>query len=118
MPIERIKTRTLRLMVDDVRTIDVKVESKRNADLNKALLDPALFPEFARDPKEFAARYDINIDREISDQLVTKLHGLDNLETVDRFINGRGFDDRLGATLWAIASPVYSVASTKVAVAF
>jgi len=115
MAIDRIKAKTLKLVVDGNRTIDIKVESKRNAELNKAFQDPKQFVEFAKDPKKFAAGYGISIDREISDQLVTKLHGLESVEAVNRFVNPI---DRVGATLWAVAVGVYSVASTKIAVAF
>ena len=96
-------------------TLDIKVESKRNAELNKALLNPANFAEFAKNPKEFAARYDLNIDREISDQLVTKLHGIDSLKALNRYVNPI---DTVGATLWAVAQGAYSVATSKIAVAF
>jgi len=115
MPIDRIKAKTLKLTVDGNRTIDIKTESKRGAELNKDLMDPAKFAEFAKNPKQFAAKYDIAIDREISDQLSTKLHGLGSLEEVRRFVNP---GDLVGATLWAVASGAYSVSSSKVAVAF
>lgn len=115
MPIERIKAKTLKLTVDGNKTIDIKVDSKRGAELNKALIDPANFAEFAKNPKQFAAKYDLTIDQDISNQLIKKLHGLDSLEAVRRFVKP---GDLVGATLWAVASGAYSVASSKVAVAF
>lgn len=114
MAIDRIKAKTLNIVADG-KPIDIKVESKRNADLNKALLDPANFAEFAKNPKGFAARYDLNIDREISDQLVTKLHGIGSLKTLNRYINPI---ETTGATVWAVALGAFSVATSKVAVAF
>lgn len=115
MPIDRIKAKNLKLIIDGNRTIDIKTESKRGAELNKALLDPEKFVEFSKNPKQFAAKYDIAIDRDISDQLSTKLNGLDSLEAVRRFVNPV---DLVGCTLWAVASGSYSVSSSKVAVAF
>lgn len=115
MPIDRIKAQTLRLNVDDGKIIDVKVNSKRNSELNKALLDPAKFQEFSKNPKAFAAKYDIKIDREISDQLATKLDGINDMEMLKRFVNPI---DLVGATVWAVAAGAYSLASSKVAVAF
>lgn len=115
MSIDRIKAKTLKLTVDGNRTIDIKTESKRGAELNKDLLDPARFAEFADNPKEFAAKYGISIDREISNQLSIKLKGLNSLEAVHHFVNP---GDRVGATAWAIAVGSYSIASSKIAVAF
>lgn len=115
MPIDRIKTKTLSLTVDGNKSIDIKVDSRRNAELNKALLDPARFVELSKNPKEFAANYGFKIDRDISDMLATKLTGLKSLTDARSFVNP---GDRVGATLWAVAEGAYSIASTKVAVAF
>jgi hypothetical protein len=115
MPIDRIKAKTLSMVVDGTSTIDIKAQSKRGAELNRALLDPAKFAEFTKNPKEFAGRFDIKIDRDISDQLSTKLGGIDSLDTLNRYVNP---GDEVGATVWAVASGAYSVATSKIAVAF
>lgn len=115
MPIDRIKAKTLQLTVDGNRVIDIKTDSKRGAELNRDLLDPVKFAEFTKDPKQFAAKYDIAIDREISDQLVNKLRGIDSLDMAHRFVNPL---DKVGCTVWAVAGGAYSVSSSKIAVAF
>lgn len=115
MPIDRIKAGTLRLTVDGNKSIDVKLASKRGAELNRALLDPANFKEFAADPKKFVGKFDFQIDRDISDQLTAKLTGIKDLEELKKFVNPI---DPVASTVWAIAVGSYSLASSKIAVAF
>lgn len=115
MPIDRIRANTLRLNVDDNKTIDVKVDSKRNAELNRALLNPEKFQEFSKNPKAFAEKYDLKIDKQISDQLVTKLDGIKDLDMLSKYVDPVSMRS---ATVWAVAVGAYSLASSKIAVAF
>lgn len=110
----RIKAKNeLSLSIDGMQ-VQVKVPSRRNFELNRALANPERFREFASDPRRFVAQYDLQIDRDISDQLVQRLKGIDSLGMLKDVLG----PDVVGATLWAVAAGVYSVASSKVAVAF
>jgi len=113
MPFDRINSDVLSLVVDG-KAIDIKVASRRNFDLNKALLDADNFKDFIKDPRAFASRFDFTIDRDISDQLSNKLRGFESLEQLDRMRD----PSQVATTLWAVAAGSYSVASAKVAVAF
>ncbi len=112
----RIKAPTLSLNIDG-KNIDIKKRSKRNFDLNKALMNPDDFQKFAADPRKFAAKFDLDIDNDISTALSTRLDGIKSREElmvlVDRPDGGTVY-----ATVWAVASGLYSVASSKVALAF
>jgi hypothetical protein len=67
-------------LVVDGKTIEIKKPSRRNFELNKALLNPGAFQDFARNPRAFAARYDLNIDADISLALSTRLQGITTLK--------------------------------------
>src|SRR5687768_16994347 len=111
MPIDRIRSETISLMLNGDKEVTIKARSKLNSDFNKALLDPKEFRNFALNPREFAARFDIRIDNEIANQLITKLDGFSSLEEVQKYVNP---GDEVGATVWAVAAGSYSVASSKV----
>jgi hypothetical protein len=101
-------------MVVDGKVINIKTAEKMNFELNKALVDPNNFKLFANDPKAFVKGYKLDIDTDISNQLSRKLKGVASLETL-RSMSG---DGTVEATVWAVAVGAYSVASTKIAVAF
>ena len=112
----RISPKTLSIIADG-KTLEVKKQSKKNFALNKDLADPVKFQEFASDPKAFAAKYDLALDADISNAVKAKLTGIKNLDMA-REILGSHDPGRVGATLWAVVSGAFSVASAKVAVAF
>lgn len=113
MPLDRIKSDTLGLVVDG-KQVDIKVQSRRNFELNKALLDPQNFSAFAADPKTFAAQYDFSIDQDIAEQLAKSLKGISSIDDLGRL---RSPDD-VATTVWAVVSGAFSIATAKVAVAF
>ena len=108
-----IKTNTLSFLVNG-KTVEVKKASKLNFELNKALLTDEGFQSFANDPKSFAKKFDLEIDQQLSDQLKGKLGGLKSLKDLHA-AKGGGESD---ATVWAVAGGSYSVATSKIAVAF
>ena len=110
-----IRTTTLDLIVDG-KKINVKTHEKRNFELNKALTNKDKFAEFVANPRDFVKAYKLDIDNDISARLSDKLSGIGSLEELVRI---RGGDDGGGdATVWAVAVGAYSMASTKIAVAF
>jgi hypothetical protein len=109
-----IRSNHLSLQIDG-KTVELKTMTRRNLDLNKALLDPAEFKKFAADPQEFAKQYDLNIDPHISAQLASRLSGVGSITDIQRITTDGG---ESGATAWAVAHGAYSIASTKIAVAF
>ncbi len=113
----RIKAPTLSLDIAG-KIIEVKKSSKRNFDLNKALLRPEDFQKFVTDPKSFAAKFDLAIDNDISATLSAKLDGMNSLDDLRSVLVTPDPFGPVGATLWAVAVGVYSVASTKIAVPF
>ena len=65
--------------------------TRQDGELIEALKKPALFREFAHDPKEFAARYDVNIDNDIATLIKDKLEGVATLEQAQEvFANAGG----------------------------
>jgi hypothetical protein len=110
----KIKAKTLDIVADG-KVINVKTPDKLNFEMNKALQDPEKFKRFAADPRSFAKEYRLEIDQDISRQLSQKLKGIDSIDALGR-IRGRGGE--VEATVWAVAEGAYSVASTKIAVAF
>jgi len=112
----RIKAPTLSLNIDG-KNIDIKKRSKRNFDLNKALLNPDDFQKFTADPRKFAAKYDFDIDNDISTALSARLDGIQSREDLMSLL-ARPDVGPVSATAWAVASGLYSIASTKIAVAF
>lgn len=111
----RITGQTIKLEIDG-KIIDIKKPSKRNFSLTKSLLDDIKFQEFVNDPKGYAAKYDFDIDHDISAKLKAKLDGTKSLEDLKKVLDDPW--DPAGATVWAVAKGVYSVASSKIAVAF
>lgn len=110
----RIKAKqTLNLVVDG-KVIEVKKPSRRNYELNMSLRKKKNFEDFVRDPKKYAALYDLEIDDGISNQLQAKLKGIKSIKDLRRLPD---IDD-VSATVWAVAKGAYSMASSKVAVAF
>lgn len=112
---ERIKATNLDLMVDG-RRLEIKNLSKLNLELNAALVDDQQFAEFTANPQAFAARYNLAIDREISDTLKERLTGINSIVEAQRAVVHPL--DSIGTTVWAVAAGVYSLATAKVAVAF
>jgi hypothetical protein len=112
MPSPRIRVETLVLEADGKR-IEVKKPSRMNFDLNKALNNPADFQQFVADPAAFAQRFDLTIDPEVSTALRTRLSGFESLAAARAISEGT-----VQATVWAIASPAYSFATSKIAFAF
>lgn len=108
--------KTCSLIVDD-NTIEVTKPSRRNSDLNLALRDPQEFSQFANDPQKFCAKFDLHIDDKIATALKDNLTGIKTLEEASQAIHLPG-NDTVAATVWAIASPAYSVSTGKIAVAF
>ena len=113
----RIKAPTLSLQIGD-KIVEVKKPSKRNFELSRALIKPEEFKKFAADPKGFASNFDLKIDNDISTELKTRLNGIGSLDDLNAVIVGPNPINPVGATLWAVAVGVYSITSTKVAVAF
>jgi hypothetical protein len=111
----RIRADNISLTVDG-KTIELKNLSKQNGQLNEALRDPAQFQDFAQDPKAFAARYNLAIDESISSALRGKLTDIKSIEQGLSALGSVGSDR--ATTVWAVVQGVYSVASSKVAVAF
>jgi len=109
-----IKTEKLSLSVNG-KTVDIKTPQKLNFELNKALKDDAKFAEFVSNPADFASQFGLSIDSDISKQLSGKLEGIKTLQSLRSLQDGGG---PAPATLWAVAEGAYSVASTKIAVAF
>jgi len=105
------KARKIQLVIDG-KPIDVQVENQRTEELNAALRDPEQFRLFAKDPKAFVAKFGMQIDKEVSDQLAKKLVGKSDLSKLS---SGAEMPQ---ATIWAVAEGIYSVSSSKVAVAF
>ena len=111
----KITPKTLSLNIDS-KSVEVHSDTAKASDLNQALENPATFKEFASDPKTVAGRYGLKIDPTISDQLKTKLAGAQSLSAAKEMVTRGG--GGAPATVWAVASGSYSVASTKIAVAF
>lgn len=107
-----IKTQTLSLFVNG-KTVEIKKPSKLNFELNKELNTDVGFASFLQDPKAFAKKYDLEIDQDLSNQLKAKLAGFSSLDELQKLKGGDS-----GATAWAVAAGSYSIASSKVAVAF
>ncbi|KDM90105.1 hypothetical protein [Photobacterium galatheae] len=110
----RIKGDKISLLVDG-KVIEVKNPSKLNWDLSKSLIKNDNFKEFAKDPKKYAAKFDLEIDADIAAKLTRRLEGFESLKEAEELF---GFDPRVAATAWAVAAGAYSIASSKIAVAF
>ncbi|MDR6659656.1 MULTISPECIES: hypothetical protein [Tardiphaga] len=107
----KIPSLSASLLVDG-QVIELKKDGADNFALNKALTDAANFKKFAADPASFARDFGLSIDLGISTQLSKKLVGINSLQ--DLSLTQVGGE----ATAWAVAAGSYSVASTKIAVAF
>ena len=105
----------------DGRVIEIKNARKGNFALNKAITRPEGFRNFAEDPAAFAASHGLNIDAEIGKALAASLKDVESLKDLHEIVRGGAFADPGGTvscTLWAVAAGSFSVASSKVAVAF
>ena len=111
----RISAKKLSLNVDG-KIVELKNETKKNFELNKALNEPEGFKEFAKNPKDFVAKYNLNIDEEISKRLAEKLSRVRDLKDLKNLVHDGS--NPIGATLWAVAVGSYSIASSKIAVAY
>lgn len=112
---DRIKAKNLDLIADGKR-IELKNLAKQNLGLNEALLNEKNFQEFASDPKTFASKYNLEIDEGIASALHDRLAGVTSLkEAQQTLVNPI---DEVGATLWAVAKASYSIADSKIAVAY
>jgi hypothetical protein len=105
--------KSLELSVDG-KAIDLKSSKSAAHKINVALGDPAKFKTFAADPKSFLAGHGVTIDDALAVHLQSRLSGVTSLDHLK--IVGGGDDP--GATAWAVAVGAYSIASTKIAVAF
>lgn len=112
-----IKTTNLSFLVDG-KTIEIKKPSKLNFEFNKALQDDAQFAKFVSDPAAFAKKFDLTIDPSVSGALAGKLHGVKSLGDLQALYRGGDGEGGAGATAWAVAAGAYSVATSKIAVAF
>ena len=110
-----IRASQLTILVDG-KSIEIKNPSKLNLEFNKALIDPMQFQSFVADPKAFAERFDLQIDPEVSSALAEKLSGINSLDDLQML--RQGGDEVPGATVWAVAVGAYSVATSKIAIAF
>ena len=108
-----IKTQSIDLLVNG-KTIEIKNETRGNFALNKALMQPEQFQKFAANPQDFAAGFGLNIDKDIALQLSEMVGGFTSLEE----LRNAGPDLTVAATAWAVAAGAYSVASSKIALAF
>lgn len=107
-----ISAKTLSLLVDG-KNVEIKNEKETQIDLNNALQDPAKFKEFAKNPATFAKEYGLQIDEALSAQLSSKLKDAGSVDDMQNVVDGAN-----EATVWAVASGSYSVASSKIAVAY
>lgn len=110
----RIKANIINLQVDG-KIIEVKKPSKLNFELSKALINKDRFQEFALNPKDFVAKYDLNIDHNIAKQLQEKLVGIESINDLNILLNDPGDSQ---TTVYAVAKGSYSMASSKIALAF
>ena len=108
----KIQPKTLSLNIDG-KTVELHHDAAQAFELNKALTDDAEFKAFAADPKSFAAKYHLNIDKAVADQLKSKLSGVACASALQQTSGGG-----VQATVWAVAGGAYSFATSKIAVAF
>jgi hypothetical protein len=115
--VAEIPAKELALVIDG-RQVDLKKPSKLNFELNKALAKPEGFRAFADDPEGFASGFDLKLDPDIAAALKNKLVGINDLNDLKDLLKNPQPINPQAATLWAVAEGAYSVASSKVAVAF
>jgi hypothetical protein len=108
-----IKVQTIDIVFDG-KTVQVKNPEKGSFELNKALHDPVEFKKFVIDPKIFVKNYGLEIDGTISAKLSEMIGGYDSLEQLKNV----SADLTNAATGWAVAAGSYSIATSKIAVAF
>ncbi|MEC5289576.1 hypothetical protein VSX64_01375 [Aurantimonas sp. C2-6-R+9] len=107
-----ISAKTLSLLVDG-KSVEIKNEKETQTELNNALQDPDKFKEFAKSPAAFAKEYGLQIDEALSAQLSSKLKDVQSVGDMQKVMRGTN-----EATVWAVASGSYSVASSKIALAY
>jgi hypothetical protein len=105
--------KTLELAVDG-KSIDLKSSRTAAHKINIALGDPAKFKSFAADPKGFLTGHGVTIADDIAAHLQSRLAGVNSIEHLRAISDG----NPVAATAWAIAAGAYSIASTKIAIAF
>lgn len=100
----------------DGKTAEITKPTARHDELNAALRDPASFQRFKIDPAAFTVEYGLSIDPELAAALRQQLveaRDLDHAHQLAAIGSGGG-----SATVWAVAGGAYSVATSKIAVAF
>jgi hypothetical protein len=105
--------KSLQLSVDG-KSIDLNASEAAAHKINVALSNPATFKTFSADPKSFLAGHGVTIGDDVAGHIHTRLAGVASLEVL-RNIRG---DGPVSATAWAVAQGAYSIASTKIAIAF
>ena len=105
--------KTLELAVDG-KSIDLKSSRTAAHKINVALGDPAKFKSFAADPKGFLAGHGVAIADDLAAHLQSRLTGVISLDHLKTVSDG----DTPSATAWAVAVGAYSIASSKIAIAF
>lgn len=100
--------------VFDGQKVQIKNPEKGSFELNKALHDPVEFGKFVVDPKTFVKNYGLDIDESISVKLSDMIGGFVSIED----LKGASTSLTNGATAWAVASGSYSIATSKIAIAF
>lgn len=108
-----LKTNTLSFLVNG-KTVEIKKPSKLNFELNKELHTDKGFADFLADPQAFVKKFDLDIDVDLANQLKNKLAGMRSVKDLEFYTRG----GENGATAWAVAAGAYSVATSKIAVAF
>ena len=110
----KIVPTSMSLQVDG-KSIEIHSDKAKVFELNKALANAGNLKEFANDPRNFAAKYGLALDPQISGQLKSKLAGVNSMVELASI---HGDDGGAGATVWAVAGGAYSLATSKIALAF
>jgi len=97
------------------KSVTLNDPKKFSFEMNKSLLNKEVFKEFSQDPELFSTKNGIKIDPALAETLKRKLKGVSSLEEAQTLMKGGCLDC---ATLWAVAEGSYSVASSKIAVAY
>lgn len=105
--------KSLQLNVDG-KSIDLNASKAAAHKINVALSNPAAFKTFSADPKSFLAGHGVTIGDDVASHIQSRLSGVASLEQ----LKIAGGDDPAPATAWAVAVGAYSIASSKIAIAF
>lgn len=112
MPTSRVSGMTL-----NVGGVGAKVSQPQAKDakaMTAALQTASGFADFKANPRSFAARFNVAIDATLSNKIKSSLRGIDSLKAARTKL---GTNPR-AATAWAVAVGAYSIASSKIAIAF